>query len=185
MVVAIQYIAYTSRSIASGPKYLTGARHFLRDIYPDFDKNRASAFVQTTIRGSVKLRADPVRRKDPLRIHHLILFHNIASESKSYDDMLFATILSLAFFACHLIGELVIPNDKSLFDWRKIIKRSSIIHSNRRIQYTLPYHKGDPYSSLSWRAHHIHLIETGNAGLVKAILVREISRGRSNRGFQG
>lgn len=33
-----RYIAYTSRSIASGPKYLTGARHFLGDIYPDFDK---------------------------------------------------------------------------------------------------------------------------------------------------
>ena len=140
-----RYIAYTSRSIASGPKYLTGVRHFLRDIYPDFDKSRASAFVQTTIRGSVKLRADPVRRKDPLRIHHLLMFNNIASESKSYDDMLFATILSLAFFACHRIGELVIPNDKSLFDWRKVIKRSSVIHSNRRIQYTLPYHKGDPF----------------------------------------
>ena len=103
MVVAIQYIAYTSRSIASGPKYLTGARHFLRDIYPDFDKNRASAFVQTTIRASVKLRADLVRRKNPLRIHPLILFHNLASESKSYDDMIYATTVSYLWYSSRVI----------------------------------------------------------------------------------
>ena len=29
-----RYIAYTSRFIASGPKYLTGARHFLKDFFP-------------------------------------------------------------------------------------------------------------------------------------------------------
>ena len=34
-----RYIAYTSLSITSGPKYLTGARHFLIDLYPDFDNN--------------------------------------------------------------------------------------------------------------------------------------------------
>ena len=140
-----RYIAYTSQSIASGPKYLTGVRHFLRDIFPDFDSNRASAFVQTTIRGSVKLRADPVHRKDPLRIYHLNMFFNLAQKSGSYDDLLFSTILTLGFFACHRIGELVIPNDKSLFDWRKIIKRSSVKITDRRAQYTLPYHKGDPF----------------------------------------
>jgi hypothetical protein len=32
-----QYIAYTLQFIASGSKYLTGARHFLNELYPDFD----------------------------------------------------------------------------------------------------------------------------------------------------
>jgi hypothetical protein len=32
-----RYIAYTSKFIASGPKYLMGIRHFLKDLYPDFD----------------------------------------------------------------------------------------------------------------------------------------------------
>ncbi|KAF9470320.1 hypothetical protein BDN70DRAFT_985587 [Pholiota conissans] len=36
-----RYIAYTSQFIGSAPKYLTGVRHFLSDIYPDFDVNRA------------------------------------------------------------------------------------------------------------------------------------------------
>ena len=34
-----RYIAYASLSIASGPKYLSGARHFLVDLYPEFDAN--------------------------------------------------------------------------------------------------------------------------------------------------
>lgn len=140
-----RYIAYTSQTIASGPKYLTGARHFLQDIYPDFDRNRASAFVQSTIRGSIKLRADPIRRKDPLRLQHLQLFISIANNSMLYDDILFAVVITLAFFACHRIGELVVPNDKSLFDWRKIIKRSSVSIASRRASYHLPYHKGDPF----------------------------------------
>jgi hypothetical protein len=42
-----RYVAYTSQFIASAPKYLTGVRHFLhdRDIYPDFDANRADTMA--------------------------------------------------------------------------------------------------------------------------------------------
>src|SRR5271155_3376038 len=49
------YIAYTSLSIASGPKYLSGARHFLVDLYPEFDANRSHPLVQAAIRGFKKL----------------------------------------------------------------------------------------------------------------------------------
>ena len=73
-----RYVAYTSQFIASAPKYLSGVRHFLSDIYPDFDKNRAHPLVTTTIRGSKKIRADPIRRKLPLRPAHLQTFLHIA-----------------------------------------------------------------------------------------------------------
>jgi hypothetical protein len=43
------------------------------------------------------------------------------------------------------MGELVQKNDQSLFDWRKIIKRPSVTFENGRVQYHLPYHKGDPF----------------------------------------
>ncbi len=46
------YIAYTSQFIASVPWYLSGARHFLSILYPDFDVNQAHPLVQATIRGS-------------------------------------------------------------------------------------------------------------------------------------
>ena len=139
-----RYIAYTSLSIASGPKYLTGARHFLQDLFPDFKGNRASPLVQATIRGSRKIRADPVRRKQPIRISHLSAFLDTARRTRAYDDLLFATIVICCFYACHRSGELVLKGKKSV-DWRKIIKRSSLHFSTGYAGYRLPYHKTDPF----------------------------------------
>jgi hypothetical protein len=139
-----RYIAFTSLSIGSGPKYLTGARHFLHELYPAFDDNRASPSVQATIRGSKKVRADPVRRKQPIRIEHLSAFVHSALTSRSYDKFLFATIMSCCFYGCHRSGELVLKSKKNV-DWRKIIKRSSICFSPGYVGYRLPYHKTDPF----------------------------------------
>jgi hypothetical protein len=139
-----RYIAFTSLSIASGPKYLTRARHFLHDLYPGFDDNRASPLVQATIRGSKKVRADPVRRKQPLRVQHLAAFLDAAHHSHSYDDLLFATIMSCCFYGCHRSGELVLKTKKAV-DWRKIVKRSSLRFSPGYVGYHLPYHKTDPF----------------------------------------
>lgn len=139
-----RYIAFTSLSIASGPKYLTGARHFLRDLYPAFDDSRSDPLVQATIRGSKKIRADPVHRKQPIRIEHLSAFLNAAISSRNYDDLLFATIMSCCFYGCHRSGELVLKGKKAV-DWRKIIKRSSLHFSLGYAGYRLPYHKTDPF----------------------------------------
>src|ERR1700678_2360588 len=79
-----RYIDFTSLSIASGPKYLSGARHFLHSLYPSFNASRASPLVQATIRGSKKVRADPVRRKQPLRIEHLLSFVTFAHCTSKY-----------------------------------------------------------------------------------------------------
>lgn len=140
-----RYVAYTSLFIASAPKYLTGARHFLSDIYPDFDQNRAHPLVKATIRGSKKIRADGVQRKLPLRTSHMEAFLIRAKVSQSYDDLLFITILSCCFYACHRCGELVQKNGRDLFDWRKIIQRDSLTFFEGRAQYRLPYHKADPF----------------------------------------
>ena len=139
-----RYIAYTSLSIASGPKYLTGVRHFLHDLYPSFDDSRASPLVQATIRGSKKVRADPVHRKQPIRIDHLQAFVDSAQRSRSYDDLLFATLMSCCFYACHRSGELILKGKKNV-DWRKIIKRASLHFSRGYAGYRLPYHKTDPF----------------------------------------
>jgi hypothetical protein len=66
-----RYVAYTSQFISSGPKYLSGARHFLSDLYPSFNTNRSHPLVQATITGSKKIWADPVKRKLPLRTSYV------------------------------------------------------------------------------------------------------------------
>jgi hypothetical protein len=43
------------------------------------------------------------------------------------------------------MGELVLNNDISLRDWRKIIKRAFLHFSSGRAGYHLPYHKGDRF----------------------------------------
>lgn len=139
-----RYIAYTSLSISSGPKYLSGVRHYLHELYPSFDANRASPLVQATIRGSKKVRADPVHRKQPIRICHLIACLDTAHRTHDYDDLLFATIMSCCFYGCHRSGELVLKGKKDV-DWRKIIKRSSLHFSKGYAGYRLPYHKTDPF----------------------------------------
>jgi len=50
----VWYIAFTSNFIASGPKYLTGVHHFLKDLYPDFNTQHAHPLVRATIQGSKK-----------------------------------------------------------------------------------------------------------------------------------
>ncbi|KAH6887389.1 hypothetical protein BKA70DRAFT_1122185, partial [Coprinopsis sp. MPI-PUGE-AT-0042] len=140
-----RFISWTSLTILSGPKYLSGVRHYLRDLYPDFDDNRAHPLVRATIRGSKKARADPVRRKLPLHPSHLDRFVTRAKVTNAYDDWLFATILSCAFYACHRSGELVVNNDHRLLDWRKLIKRGSLVLTDDHAGYRLPYHKGDPF----------------------------------------
>ena len=121
-----RYIAYTSKFIASAPKYLTGAHHFLWDIYPDFNMNCTHPLVQSTIQSSKKICADPVRCKLPLHTSHIEAFVHVARLSKSYDDILFATLLSCCFYGCHHSGELVWNNNKSQWDCRKVMKRASI-----------------------------------------------------------
>jgi hypothetical protein len=140
-----RYIAYTTQFISSAPKYLSGARHFLCDLYPQFNANRSHPLVQATIAGARKMRADPIRRKLPLRVAHLVAFLEHSHISGTYDDLLFATMISCAFYGCHRMGELVWKNDKSLHDWRKVIKRASLFFIDGRAQYHLPYHKSDRF----------------------------------------
>ena len=45
----------------------------------------------------------------------------------------------------HFTMPLVWKNDKTQWDWRKVIKWSSLIFSGHHAQYHLPYHKTDPF----------------------------------------
>jgi len=50
-----------------------------------------------------------------------------------------------AFFALLRLGELVFPDDPSLCDWRKVIRRSSVVLHPSRYEFILPAHKADRF----------------------------------------
>lgn len=95
--------------------------------------------------GSKKIQGDLVKCEAPLRPCHLEAFLNVARNSRSYDNLLFITILSCCFYACHRSGELIQKNSARLPNWCKIIKWLSLIFEHGCTQYHLPYHKGDPF----------------------------------------
>jgi hypothetical protein len=130
-------------SVASSPKYLTGARYFLHELFPDFNSNRANPFMQATICGSIKVCTDPICRKQPIHINYLLSFVDAANQSHNYDDLLFATIMSCCFYGCHHSGKLVLKSKRDV-DWQKIIEQSSLHFSPGYAGYCLPYHKSDP-----------------------------------------
>jgi hypothetical protein len=86
------YIAYTSQFISSGTKYLTGACHFLADLYPDFEQNCSHTLVQAMMDGVKKICADPVKCKLPLQPGHLHAFWCDVLQSRSYDNLLFVQV---------------------------------------------------------------------------------------------
>lgn len=141
-----RYLAYTFTFCSSGPKYLTGVRHFLLPLFPDFDSIRNHPSVQAVAKGAAKSRHAPVRRKEPLRVHHLTHFCVLAARTGDYDDLLFATILSCAFYGCHRIGELVHHNNPNNVDWSKVIRRASLdFPRDDQVAYQLPYSKTDRF----------------------------------------
>lgn len=175
-----RYIAYTSRHIASAPKYLSGARHYLKQRYPQFDDVRASDAVKTTIRGSRKVRGDPLKRKPPIRTSHLESALSVANKSGSYDDLLFATLLSCGTYGCHRAGELTNSNQRSFRDPRKVIQRSSLHFTPSMVGYRLPYNKSDPF----YRGCDV-LLATRPIACPRALLSRYVRIRDAKHGIDG
>ena len=49
------------------------------------------------------------------------------------------------FFALMCLEEISFPDDKFLWDWRKLICRDSITVTEDSYGFHLPHHKADPY----------------------------------------
>jgi hypothetical protein len=70
---------------------------------------------------------------------------NHYSNSTSHDDLLFVSQLLTGFFALMRLGELTVPDDKSLFDHRKFTSRTSVSVSHNDYRFFLPSHKADKF----------------------------------------
>jgi hypothetical protein len=123
--------------------YLSGVCHQLEPYFPSVRQIRKSMLCKRTLTGCKRLRGVPTKRKRALTLQDLLLVINHYSNSEKHDDLLFVSQLITGFFALMRLGELTIPDDKNLFDHRKITSRTSVSLSNDDYRFFLPCHKGD------------------------------------------
>lgn len=140
------YISVSCQSISpqSVEVYLSGISYMFRSKCPDIICETNHHSVRRTLRGCKKQFSKPISRKEPLSLK--LLDTAVSSLGRSFDECLFLAILSVGFAGLHRLGELVVPDDKSLLDVQKIIHRGSLSFSscNQFAKYILPYHKGNP-----------------------------------------
>ncbi|KAI9064556.1 hypothetical protein FKP32DRAFT_1531588, partial [Trametes sanguinea] len=124
--------------------YLSGICNQLEPIYPDIRNNRRSSLVARTLRGCKRLFNTPPNRKLPLSVENILLLFDHFPPT-TYDNILFRALLICGFLGLHRLGELVVNDKHHLRDWRKVIKRSSVLVFTDNFSYTLPTHKAQPH----------------------------------------
>lgn len=124
--------------------YLSGISNQLEPYFPNVRTARKSALVSRTLAGAQKQFSNPTSRKQPLAIENLSAIIS-SYPNPAHDDILFITITLCGFFALHRLGELTQPDNSSLRDPRKLIKRSSVRLLQNMFSYMLPGHKADRF----------------------------------------
>ena len=130
------------KSVAS---YLSGISQQLEPYFPDVRKARSSPLVTRTLQGCLRAKSKPISRKRALTLAdlHTVLVHY--ESSSLHDDLLFIAMLLTGFFALMRLGELAYPDDRSIQDFRKVTKRSSVQLSDDQYSFHLPGHKADRF----------------------------------------
>jgi len=139
------FIVYMSHHISprSVKTYLSGLVNQLLPFFPEIQEARQSHIVRKTLQGCLKLKSKPTTRKQALSTADISVVLSHFSTSSDHDDLLFVALLLTAFFALHRLGELTFPDDNTIRDWRKVIRRSSVSLHPDRYGFTLPAHKAD------------------------------------------
>jgi len=139
------FIVYMSHHISpcSVKTYLSGVINQLLPFFPNIREAWQSHLVKKTLEGCLKLKAPPTKRKQALSLTDISLVTTHFADSSDHDNLLFVTLLLTAFFVLHRLGELMFPDDTTIRDWRKVIRRSSVSLHPDRYGFTLPAHKAD------------------------------------------
>ena len=139
------YVVYMCHHI--GPRsvatYLSGIVSQLQPYYPGVRDARHSRIVKRTLKGCHKMRAKPITRKRALTLSEVNMILSHFRGSTSHDDLLFVSMFLSGFFALLRLGEITFPDDLTIRDWRKVVRRSSVqLHPNY-YEFLLPAHKAD------------------------------------------
>ena len=128
------------RSVSS---YLSGICQQLELYFPNVRPSRHTPLVDRTMKGCLRLKSSPTKRKRALTLSDLQTVLSALSNSTSHDDLLFQAMLLTGFFGLMRLGELSFPNSVSLRNWKKITKRSTVTFNNQQYDFLLPGHKAD------------------------------------------
>jgi hypothetical protein len=139
------YVVFMCHHISprSVSTYLSGLISQLEPFFPNIKEVRFSRLVKKTLQGCHKLLAQPVVRKRAITRSEVDLVIRHYASLHLHNDLLFLSMFLTAFFALLRLGELVFPTDRSICDWRKIARRSSVVLHGDRYEFMLPAHKAD------------------------------------------
>jgi len=125
--------------------YLSGIVQQLEPYFPDVRDARNSSLVKRTLRGCMRMKGKAVVRKHALSTKDLTMVADHYSKSSDHDDLLFVAMLYTGFFGLMRLGELTFPDDKSIQNWRKVTRRSSVLVKTDTYEFHLPGHKADRF----------------------------------------
>lgn len=125
--------------------YLSGVCQQLEPYFCNVRPARRSPLVERTMKGCLRLKSSPVKRKRALTFDNLQTVLNELANSTQHDDLLFKTMLITGFFALMRLGELTFPDEVRLRNWKKVSKRSTVQVSAEQYEFLLPAHKADPF----------------------------------------
>jgi hypothetical protein len=141
------YIVFMCHHIkpSSVDSYLSGICQQLEPYFPTIRDTRKSMLCRRTLEGCKRLRGVPTKRKRALSMDDLQHVVNHYSDSQHHDDLLFVAQLLTGFFALMRLGELVVSDDKTIIDPKKITARTSVSFSDNDYRFFLPSHKADRF----------------------------------------
>lgn len=125
--------------------YLSGICNQLEPYFPKIREFCNSALVSRTLTGCMRLLGTPTSRKRTLTVDDLLVVVTHYANSHLHDDLLFVAMLLSGFFALLRLGELTYPDQITLRDPRKVIRRASVSVTCDFYQFFLPGHKADKF----------------------------------------
>jgi hypothetical protein len=125
--------------------YLSGISQQLEAYFPAVREARNSSLVRRTLRGCMRMHGSPTVRKRALTVEDLSLVINHYQHSTLHDDKLFVAMLLTGFFGLLRLGEMTFPNDSKLHNWKKVVRRNSVVITDNQYEFFLPGHKADRF----------------------------------------
>jgi hypothetical protein len=141
------FIVYMSHHInpRSVKSYLSGLVQQLEPDYPAIRDLRSSRHISKVMRGCLKMNTKAITRKNALTLNDLQFINHKFRLSSAHDDLLFVALLNTGFHGLLRLGELTFPDNHSIRDWRKVIRRRSLVLRQHEYEFLLPAHKADRF----------------------------------------